>query len=336
MEQDPRKYIPLLSVRTTEVHPSENHQKQIERYEAMPREAFVRRWKEEILPAEKRPQYVNGRGDPSQLPCDGTTVTFHTRDGAALRAVIYRPKGSEGQKLPVYFDLHGGGFLMGCPEMDDYELCRYRDEVGICAISLEYRLAPDYPYPIPMQDAYDGIKWFVDRAGEYGIDVARMAVGGGSAGGGLAFDMCMLAAEKQEFTFRMAALSYPVTDYYSHDFAADELLPDIEMIYLFRMGYAERKEDLETMWVSPSLATDEALSHMPPTVILSAGRDYVIRHPEALGYRIAMQGIPVHLRRFPNAEHGFTLRCSRHWKSEEGDAGISFIAGCLKMYLKDD
>ena len=86
MEQDSRKFIPLLSVRTTEVHPSENHQKQIERYEAMPREAFVRRWKEEILPAEKRPQYVNGRGDPSQLPCDGTTVTFHTRDGAALRA----------------------------------------------------------------------------------------------------------------------------------------------------------------------------------------------------------------------------------------------------------
>lgn len=107
---------------------------------------------------------------------------------------IYRPADLPTPAAALYW-VHGGGMILGSIAMNDDSCAAIADKLKILVASVEYRLAPEYPYPAPMEDCYAGLRWFAGAATELGVDPARIAIGGASAGGGLAAGLGLLARD---------------------------------------------------------------------------------------------------------------------------------------------
>ena len=122
-----------------------------------------------------------------QLPSsDATDRSDHLVPGdppVPVRA--HRPKGVEGS-LPCLYSIHGGGYVIGSYDLDDLMFGDRCPRLGIAGVSVDYRLAPETPYPGPLEDCYRGLLWTFEHADELGIDRSCIGIGGGSAGGGLA------------------------------------------------------------------------------------------------------------------------------------------------------
>lgn len=128
-----------------------------------------------------------------------------------IRLRIYKPK-SVAAPTPVLIWLHGGGYIMGNPEMDDRSCAEYVRELGITVVSVDYRCAPKHPFPAGLDDSYAALQWVVSHSKELGVDTSRIAVGGNSAGGGLAAALSQLAHDRQEVNIVFQLLVYPMLD----------------------------------------------------------------------------------------------------------------------------
>lgn len=120
------------------------------------------------------------------------TRYIDTPQGRA-RALFYWPLAGSQQPLPVYLNLHGGGFIAGVPEHDDSYCQRLAHNLGCLVVNLDYALAPEHPFPAGLNQCFAVLEWLADNAVELGIAPWRMAVGGHSAGGNLASGVAMLA-----------------------------------------------------------------------------------------------------------------------------------------------
>jgi acetyl esterase/lipase len=132
-------------------------------------------------------------------------------DRRNIRLRIYKPKSIATPK-PVLIWLHGGGYVAGRPEMDDRSCIDYVRELGILVVSVDYRLAPKHPFPAGLDDSYSALKWVVARAQQLGVDAKRIAIGGASAGGGLAAALVQLIHDRQEIKPVFQMLVYPMLD----------------------------------------------------------------------------------------------------------------------------
>ncbi len=132
-------------------------------------------------------------------------------DQTKLRVRIYKPK-SITAPTPVLIWLHGGGYVMGKPEMDDRSCAAFVRELGISIVSVDYRYAPKHPFPAGLEDSYSALKWVAAHAQQLGVDAKRIAIGGVSAGGGLAAALVQLAHDRQEIQPVFQLLVYPMLD----------------------------------------------------------------------------------------------------------------------------
>ena len=107
-----------------------------------------------------------------------------TQGGPPVRVRIYRAD-DQSRKLPALYWIHGGGYVMGDIDMDDRLMKKMVKRIGCVAASVDYRLAPEHPFPTPVEDCYTGLKWLFAHADELGAEPARIAIGGPSGGGGL-------------------------------------------------------------------------------------------------------------------------------------------------------
>ena len=121
---------------------------------------------------------------------------------------VHRPKGMAGP-LPCYYSIHGGGYIIGSNVMDDAKFDELCPKLGLIGVSVEYRLAPETPYPGPLEDCYAGLAWTHAHADELGIDRTRIGIGGISAGGGLAAGLALLARARGELTRCVPAAGLP-------------------------------------------------------------------------------------------------------------------------------
>jgi acetyl esterase/lipase len=128
-----------------------------------------------------------------------------------LRLRIYKPKNAC-VPLPVLVWMHGGGYVVGNLNQSDEILLQFVRETGIAAVSVDYRLAPENPFPAALDDVYCALKWVHDQANTLGIDPNRIAVGGESAGGGLAAALAQLACDQREVKPIFQLLVYPMLD----------------------------------------------------------------------------------------------------------------------------
>ncbi|MFM2416696.1 MAG: hypothetical protein RL385_1419 [Pseudomonadota bacterium] len=135
---------------------------------------------------------------------------IEARDGTTLRVRVYRREGAA--KRPGLLWIHGGGYVMGTPEMHEKTCLAIARDEGIQVVSVSYRLAPAWPFPTPLEDCYSALRWMQRHADRLGIDCARLAVGGVSAGGGLAAALAQLAHDRAEVPVMFQLLIYPMLD----------------------------------------------------------------------------------------------------------------------------
>ena len=227
--------------------------------------------------------------------------------GAAgyLRARHYAPPGTAaGRDLLVY--LHGGGFVIGDLETHD-EPCRMLClHASTHVLSVEYRLAPEHPFPAGLHDAVSALRWAQENAAALGADPARVSVGGDSAGGNLAAVVAQLCAREAPPAAQM--LVYPATDG-MREYASKGLFgrgyfldrPDCEEFFRHYLDGTGASEDDPR--VSPLRARD--FSGLPPALVVTAGFDMLRDEGDAYARRLSEAGCRAAWRRFPSLTHGF-------------------------------
>lgn len=264
-----------------------------------------------------------------QMKVFGEEIYIPTRAGQA-RCLIYRPVNRKAPS-PVFFNIHGGGFVMGDPEGDDFMCKIFLDALDITIINVEYRLAPETKCPGDKEDVYDVVKHVASHAGEYGIDPDRMAIGGHSAGANISAVVCMMAKKSGEFGFRCQVLDYPPMDVLTDPkkkFFTEGAIPP-EVAEMFNAAYCEKPEDAGDVYCSPIYETVENLKGLPPAVVLTCEIDSLREEGEEYGKKLAQAGVEVTMKRFLGVPHGFTSNPTL----PEAAAGHRMMIEGLRKYL---
>jgi acetyl esterase len=216
--------------------------------------------------------------------------------------IVYRPKGHAGEALPAVFNMHGGGFVgLDAVIMDSF--CRMLSErVPVVVFNVNYKLAPEYAFPYAINEVYDTAAFVAVHASEFSVDPANIAVGGHSAGASIAAGVALKAKEEGAVSFACQFLVYPCTDLFT-------VPPDIspaerEAHHNFISMYCQHN-DSRHCWASPLLAQPEELTCMCPAIFVICGIDDLRLQGEAYAKRLIDCGIPMAIRRFEGALHGF-------------------------------
>ena len=207
---------------------------------------------------------------------------------------------------PLLVFFHGGGWVYG--DLDSHDPpCRFLAErSGVRVLSVDYRLAPEHPFPAAYDDAVAAYRWVVENAASLGADVTRLAVGGDSAGGNLAA-VTAIEAARSGLPLAFQLLVYPGTDATRHTesrrlFGRDLYLTE-EFMDRSLAQYVPDPADRPDPRVSPLLA--EVPAGLAPAYVATAGFDPIRDEGEAYARRLSDAGVEVELRRFPDQIHGF-------------------------------
>lgn len=218
---------------------------------------------------------------------------------------VHRPKNQDGP-LPCVYWIHGGGYVMGSYEMEDLRFDKWCQSLNCVGVAVEYRLAPETPYPGPLEDCYAGLKWTFEQAAGLGIEPGHIGIGGASAGAGLAAGLALLARDRGEFASQFQLLIYPMLDDRIESESSQWKVP-IWPPSSNHFGWASYLGDVAgkepPAYAAPARATD--LAGLPPALILVGSLDGF--HDEDVEYatRLNHAGVHTELHVYPGAPHGF-------------------------------
>lgn len=229
--------------------------------------------------------------------------------GGRIRVRLYRPAAKG--PLPLYVFLHGGGWCFGTLDERDPR-CRTIAAGAACLVaSVDYRLAPEFPYPTAPEDCYAALGWLVEHADELGLDPARVAIGGESAGANLAAAVCLMARERQGPRICHQWLDVPLVDatlaQSGHREVSDGYLLDAARIDEFLHHYVGDSNRRKEPTCSPLLAEDHR--GLPPAWIMGAEFDRLRGDAEAYARSLSAAGVAathVQLERHIHASFAFT------------------------------
>ena len=215
---------------------------------------------------------------------------------------IYKPTGVSGG-LPGIFFIHGGGMIMGSIETENHKAAMLCETIQSIVVSVEYRLAPENPHPAQVQDCYEALVWMSKNAAELGFDPDRLAIVGGSAGGGLAIATALMARDQEfpKLSFQMA--NYPMIDDRNETPSSKEITD---------VGIWDRKANIEAWdwylggknadeYAAPARAID--LSGLPPTFIDVGELDLFRDEDIEFAKRLLQAGVTTELHVYPGAYH---------------------------------
>ncbi|MFF1306991.1 alpha/beta hydrolase [Streptomyces sp. NPDC058307] len=237
------------------------------------------------------------------------TETLRVETGAGpVTCTVYRPPVTTEAPAPVYVNFHGGGFVVARPEQDDH-ICRYiAATVGCVVINVDYAVAPQRPYPVPVTQAYDVTAWVAENGAAGGWDGSRLAVGGHSAGANLTAVVCRLARDRGTFTPRLQILDSAPLDQVADPATKRSLIAKPllgpRLMRIFTAAYVPDPADRAHPHVSPGLADD--LAGLPPALVVTAENDRLRDEGDAYAKALEAAGVPVTHRVFEGVDHYFT------------------------------
>jgi acetyl esterase len=229
-------------------------------------------------------------------------------DVGPVRVLGYNLDKSE--TLPLFVNMHGGGFTLGHAEMDDPFMPEVAEMAGVKILSVDYSLAPQQPFPKALNECYGVVKYAKEHSEELGIDPSNIAVGGHSAGGNLAAGICLLDAERNELGLKALILDYPPLDLHTDPYLKPRPKKAIppRLARVFDAAYCGNREAARNPLISPSYATVDQVKSFPPTLVITASQDSLAAETEAFKDKLIEAGVPVTFKRFEGARHGFTVR----------------------------
>ena len=228
----------------------------------------------------------------------------------SLRLRIYSPPITNGQ-TPCLLWIHGGGYILGCPEMDELMLCRLVDYVGCTVVAPDYRLAPEHPYPDACNDCRRTLDWLLDNKDELSIRTDDLAVGGASAGAGLAASLVLSCRDRQNNPAKFQCLIYPMLDHRNVEEDSDRAAP-YEVwtrennrfawnAYLGGNSVTRATSALE----SPVRA--RLLHDLPATYMCVGDQDLFYDESKDYARRLSEAGVPLEFHVIRGAIHGFDM-----------------------------
>jgi acetyl esterase len=268
---------------------------------------------ETVSPAAARALFLGGREILSPEPAPVAEIReldIAGPDGARLPLRLYRGTGTAaGTMLPALVFFHGGGWVVGDLETHD-PMCRHLANAAACAVvAVDYRLAPEHKFPAAVEDSFAATQWVAANGDQFGIDRARLAVGGDSAGGNLAAVVSLLARDCGAPRLSAQLLLYPALDFglnrASHQRLAEGYLLTLATMRWFAEAYIRGPQDVADWRASPLRAPD--LSGLPPAYVLTAGYDPLCDEGIAYARRLQECGVAVEHRHLPGQIHGFLL-----------------------------
>jgi acetyl esterase/lipase len=233
-------------------------------------------------------------------------------DGAPdVRVLVCMPPAAQ-EAVPALLWLHGGGYIMGSADAEDLMVKTIVSAIGCATVAVDYRLAPETPYPGPLEDCYAALKWLSTHANELGIDPKRIAVGGSSAGGGLAAALALLGRDRGEFSLMFQFLIAPMLDDRTcaqatpHPYTGEFIwTPEANRFgWTSLLGQNPGGPD-----VSPyaAAARAEILEGLPATFINVGALDLFLEEDLEYARRLMRAGVPTELHVYPGAYHGFRM-----------------------------
>ncbi|MCE0744810.1 alpha/beta hydrolase [Acetobacter sicerae] len=235
-------------------------------------------------------------------------------DGAPdVRVILFRPSQTSGT-TPAILYVHGGGMIAGTPDMQAGLLSQRAAETGALIVSVDYRLAPETPFPGGLEDVYAALVWLHDHAGELDVDPDRIMVMGDSGGGCLAAATALLARDRGKIKLRAQLLIYPMLDLRTGGADAPSDDPRTgEFLWTRaqnRHAWAAVRGDLAADdpgfgYLSPAFMND--LSGLPATFILTGALDLFRDEDVTYAHRLWQAAVPTELVVYANAVHGFDL-----------------------------
>lgn len=209
---------------------------------------------------------------------------------------------------PVIVNFHGGGFIRGRTPNDELFCRKMVNMLHMKVLDVDYRIAPDYPFPVALHESYDCVRWVAEHAGELQVDADKIILMGHSAGGNLCCGISMMAKKTGDFKAALVAVEYPPLDLFTDPadkpFRGKGIPYERARLYnLYYIDPAQAKEPL----ASPYYAEEADLVGLPKFMILTAGADDLCTEGEEFGLKLARAGVEVTMKRFPGEGHGWTI-----------------------------
>ena len=238
--------------------------------------------------------------------------TFPSFDGAQISIKIYQPKDARKDRPALVF-IHGGGFKTCSVETHDFVPSYVAANAGVVAFSVEYRLAPEYKFPIGLKDCYEAVKWVRAQAGRLGLDPMKVAVGGDSSGGSFSASLTLMA-RAEGLPIDRQVLIYPATD-------LSNIVPKKSAEVYTMVGSADdddapKETLLDTYLPDPALVRDELvspliaedLSGLPKALFIQAECDALLDDGLMYARRLKDAGVDVEAHVYKGMPHAFILR----------------------------
>jgi acetyl esterase len=260
------------------------------------------------------------------------TEALRVETGAGpVSCTVYRPPVATEAPAPVYINFHGGGFVVARPEQDDH-ICRYiAARAGCVVINVDYAVAPQRAFPVPVQQAYDVAAWVAANGAAGGWDGSRLAVGGHSAGANLTAAVCRLARERGTFSPRLQIIDSAPLDQLADPATKQSLIAkpllSPQLMRTFTAAYVPDAADRADPLVSPALADD--LAGLPAALVITAENDRLRDEGDAYAKALEAAGVTVTHRVFEGVDHYFT----HTGPVEAGREAIDLMATALRTAL---
>ncbi len=253
-----------------------------------------------------------------------------------LRAELAQGLGYFPASLAAVYDVHGGGFVAGDLELDHPFNVTLACELGVVVVSVDYRLAPETPFPGPLEDVYAGLVWTAEHADELGIDPQRIAIHGVSAGGGLCAALALLARDRGGPHIAFQFLSVPEIDDRLATASMTDFIdtpmwnrPTAVASWDFYLGAGRAGSADVSIYAAPARATD--LAGLPPAYVAVMHFDPL--RDEGVAYALALlaAGVTVELHLFPGTFHGSRLVPDAAITQREVAETIAVLREALKL-----
>lgn len=243
-----------------------------------------------------------------------TTAVFRDEQAdAAVRVRIYSPPDTgpdAGRRRPCVYWIHGGGYISGSALTVDARLNRWVETLDCVVVAVDYRLAPEHPYPTPLEDCYTGLNWTHRNAERLGIDLARIVVAGASAGAGLAAAVGLLARDRGGPRSAHQVLIYPMLD--DRQITPSSQLDGTvvwgrsanQLGWRAYLGPQAGTADVPA-YAAPARAAD--LTGLPPAFLATGAADLFRDETIAYASHLLEAGVPAELHVYPGAPHGFDV-----------------------------